>query len=298
MSIVSILADLPQKLFLYLGQPLFFIGLLGGLLNLIVFLSLKTFRQSSCASYFIIMSSVNLGQLLTGYLSRIMITGYNIDWTQTSLFYCKFRWYFFQLFTLTSFACMCFATIDQYVATSTYRQNQRQKWNNVKLAYCFCTISFVLAVVHGIPSIIVFDHIPSPVMNKSLCIITNSFYQKYRTFGFNLILAGLLPVFITVLFGSLAYRNVKQIAYRTVPMVRRELDKQLTIMVLIQVIYVFIAIVPYTIVVILITNLDLSNKPLLVAYLQFVECLGALIYYSYFIVSRMKIIFPIHSFFF
>ena len=286
MSIVLTLADLSQKLFLYLGQPLFIIGIIGGLLNLIVFLSLKTFRQSSCASYFIVMSCVNLGQLLTGYLSRIMISGYNIDWTQTSLFYCKFRWYFFQLFTLTSFSCMCFATIDQYVATSTYQQNQRQRWNNIKLAYCLCTISFLFAIFHGIPSIIVFDQISSPVMNKSLCVITNSFYQKYRTFGFNLILGGLLPVFITVLFGSLAYRNVKEIAYRTVPLVRRELDKQLTIMVLIQVIYVFIAIVPYTLVIILITNLDLYNKPLLVAQLQFAESIGALIYYSYFIVSR------------
>ncbi len=37
-----------------------------------------------------------------------------------------------------------------------------------------------------------------------------------------------------IIFGVLGYRNVKQIAYRAVPLVRRELDKQLTKMVLIQ----------------------------------------------------------------
>ena len=278
--------DISQKVFLYFGQTLLIVGLIGGILNLIVFLSLKTFRESSCASYFIIMSCVNLGQLVTGYLSRIMITGYNIDWTQTSLFYCKFRWFFFQSFTLTSYACMCFATIDQYVATSTYRQQQRQRWNNIKLAYFLCMISFVLAILHGIPSVIIFNHIQSSVTNKSLCILTDNIYQNYRTYGFNVVLGGVLPVFLTVLFGSLTYRNIQQIAYRTMPLVRRELDKQLTKMVFAQVIYVFIAIVPYTTVIILLTNLDLRNKPFLTAQLQLTESLGAMIYYSYFTVSR------------
>ncbi|CAF1094732.1 unnamed protein product [Rotaria sp. Silwood1] len=226
------------------------------------------------------MSCVNIGQLLTGCFSRIMITGYNIDWTETSLFYCKSRWFFFQTFTLTSYACMCFAIIDQYLATSTYRR--WQQWNNIRLAYFLCTVSFTFAVLHGFPSIMYFNLTDSRTTNKLICTITNSVYQRYRTLGFNVFLAGVLPVFTTILFGSLAYRNVQQLAYRTVPLVRRELDKQLTSMVLVQVVYIFIAIVPYTTVIIIITNLDLQNKPILAAELQLVECLSAIIYYSYF----------------
>ena len=71
-------------------------GVIGGFFNIIVFLSLQTFRQSSCAFYLTIMSIVNIGQLFTGLLSRIMISGFDIDWTVTSLFYCKFRYYCFQ----------------------------------------------------------------------------------------------------------------------------------------------------------------------------------------------------------
>lgn len=288
-SIVSSLTYASQQVSLYLGQSILIVGIIGGILNLIVFVSLKTFRESSCAFYFIIISCVNIGQLLIGYLSRIMIAGYNIDWTQSSLIYCKLRWFLFQSFTLTSLSCMCFATIDQYISTSTY--HRWQQYNNIKLAYFLCVISFILSILHGIPSIIYFDHIDSPIPNKSICIITNNDYLQYRTYGFNVFLGDVLPVLITVLFGSLAYRNVKQIAYRAVPLVRRELDKQLTSMVLVQVVYVFIAIVPYTTVIIVLTNLDLQNKPILAAQLQIGECLGAVIYYSYFAVSLICLFF-------
>ena len=51
--------------------------------------------------------------------------------------------------------------------------------------------------------------------------------------------------YITVLLAILAYRNVQQIAYRTAPLVRRELDKQLTVMALVQVFYNAIIIIPF-----------------------------------------------------
>jgi hypothetical protein len=89
-----------QKIITYSGIPILITGLFGGLLNVTVFLSLNTFRQSSCAFYLTILSFVNIGQLTTSLLSRIMITGFGIDWTQTSLFYCKFRTFAFQATTM------------------------------------------------------------------------------------------------------------------------------------------------------------------------------------------------------
>ena len=72
-------------------------GVVGGFLNIIVFLSLQTFRQSSCAFYLTIMSVFNIGQIVFRFTTRIMICGFGIDWTQTSLFYCKFRYFCFQI---------------------------------------------------------------------------------------------------------------------------------------------------------------------------------------------------------
>jgi hypothetical protein len=68
----------------YSGILILIAGVIGGFLNLVVFLSLQTFRQNSCAFYLTVMSFVNIGNLLTGLLSRIMIYGFDIDWTQIS----------------------------------------------------------------------------------------------------------------------------------------------------------------------------------------------------------------------
>src|SRR5690349_10499025 len=91
--IISSLTFAGQQITIYFGMVILIGGVLGGLLNITVFLSLRTFRQSSCAFYLTVMSIVNVSQLITGLLSRIMITGFGIDWTQTSLFYCKIRSY-------------------------------------------------------------------------------------------------------------------------------------------------------------------------------------------------------------
>jgi hypothetical protein len=121
-----------QQIMIYGGFLIITTGIFGNLINTIVFLSLKTFRQSSCAFYLTIMSIVNIGQLLFGLLSRIMISGFAIDWTTTSVFLCKFRTTFSQLCSLISFICLCLATIDQYFATCT--RLRWQQWSNIKLA--------------------------------------------------------------------------------------------------------------------------------------------------------------------
>jgi len=55
----------------------------------------------------------------------------------------------------------------------------------------------------------------------------------------------LLPGHVVInQISAIAYRNIKQILYRTVPLVRRELDKQMTTIVLVQVIFNVIAITP------------------------------------------------------
>ena len=48
------------------GIPILITGVLGGFVNTLVFLSLQTFRQSSCAFYLTVMSILNIGQLFTG----------------------------------------------------------------------------------------------------------------------------------------------------------------------------------------------------------------------------------------
>ncbi|UJR38062.1 hypothetical protein I4U23_030743 [Adineta vaga] len=241
-STINLMTAVSKYMTICLGIPFLIAGLLGACLNIIVFLSLKTFRQSSCAFFLTIMSFVNIGQLLTGLLSRILISGFNINLTETSLAYCKFRNYCLQVCTLTSYTCMCLATIDQFLATSL--RPRWQQYLTIRKAYLLCILFFVIWLLHGIPTLIYYNLDKSPVSGRMICVITNSVYDLYITDVYLIILTGILPVTITIVFGSLAYRNVRQIPYRTIPLVRRELDKQLTSMVLVQVVHNIFTIVP------------------------------------------------------
>jgi len=267
----------------YMGTFNLVFGVLGNLFNIIVFLSLKTFRQSSCAFYLTVMSFVNIGQLSTGQLSRVMITGFGIDWTQTSLSYCKFRWYSFQIFTYVSLTCVCLATIDQFFATCD--RVSWQQWSNIKLAQRLTAVSVLFWIIYDIPYLIFYNHVVSATTGVISCVNSNINFQRYNAYMNSLILSGGLPLLITVVFGILAYKNVRQIAYRTVPLVRRALDKQLTNMVLIQVIFSFVALLPYFIAGVLPLATNISSNS--IAYAQFSLAINicACIYYLYFAVS-------------
>jgi len=282
-STTSILNFTSRQVIIYLGIPLLITGIIGGIFNMIVFLSLKTFRQNSCAFYLIIMSIVNIGHLITNLLSRIMISGFNMDWTQSSIFYCKFRAYCVQSCVSISFTCMCLATIDQFLATCS---NPRwQRWSNIKISHNL-TISFIIIwLLHGIPYCIYFNRIKLTSTGSYTCTNTNEIFRVYHASVQIVIFYGLLPIFINTLFGLLAYRNIQDIAYRTIPLVRRELDKQLTIIVLIQAVYNFIATIPYLIMNIFTLNTIIMKDSVNSDKLEFANLLTLCIFYLNFAVS-------------
>jgi hypothetical protein len=82
----------------------------------------------------------------------------------------------------------------------------------------------------------------------------------------------------------MAYRNIQQIAYRTVPIVRRELDKQLTIMVLVQVAYNLLSISPNLIIYIIGSYGNIQNS-VIKAQVNLAYAITLCLYYSYFAVS-------------
>jgi len=136
------------------------------------------------------------------------------------------------------------AVIDQYFSTCT--RPRWQQWCNIKLAHRLIGIIIIICSLHGIPYFIFYNHIIFPSTNTTICQITNAEFLKYHTYGYFLTLSNLLSV-ITAVFGLIAYHNARHLAYRTIPLIRRELDKQLTIMVLVQVLINFCTYLPYSI---------------------------------------------------
>jgi hypothetical protein len=282
-SIIEYFTFVSRSVTIYFGIPVLVAGFIGNIFNLIVFLSLNTFRQNSCAFYLTVLSAVNNGQLITGLLSRIMISGFDIDWTQSSVFYCKCRAYLFQFCALTSFVCTCLATIDQFLATCS--SPRWQHWASIKVAHRVTLVLIFVWIVHGIPYWIYYNIIKSNTDSTLICMSSNPIFQRYHVDVFSLVLTGFLPIFINVLFGFLAYHNLQQLAWRVLPVVQREVDKQLTAMVLIQVVYHSIVTMPYLIVTILNKNTLLVQDSLVNAKLQFANILTLYIYYLNYAVS-------------
>lgn len=280
--LVPSLALTSSKLTTYFGAIIFIVGIFGGLLNILVFLSLRTFRENSCAFYLTISSVVNIGQLLTGLLSHLMISTFNVDWTTMTPVYCKLRAYFIQLFTLASLTSVCLAIMGQFFATSTHLH--WRQWCQIKIAYRSSGINVFLWSIYFIPYLIFFDLIKVSTDDIWACTITNDIFLQYTNKFYISVLFGPLPLFITIIFALLAYRNIKQIPYRTVPLVRRELDKQMTTIVRVQVIFNVITITPCNIL------LTIVNHSTITTEIQFLLALSICIFYLYSAVSIVFIL--------
>ncbi|CAF1376500.1 unnamed protein product [Adineta steineri] len=278
-TVIASLIAANQPVIIYFGISILIIGLVGNCLNAIVFLSLKTFRENSCAFYLTIMSIVNIGQLISGLLSRILMSGFNIDYTQTSLFYCKFRTFFFQFTTSLSLACICLASIDQYFATCT--RLQWQQWSNIKTTRrILIIITFILMIIQ-IPCLIYYKHIQPIPTEKTICGITNMSFVQFNMYFNYLFLGNVLPYSLTILFGTMAYRNTQQSSNRTVPLIRLQLDKQLTAMVLVQIVYNFFSLFP-TLIAYSIGSYGNIQDPMIKASVDLAYTITLCVYYSYF----------------
>jgi hypothetical protein len=146
--------------------------------------------------------------------------------------------------SLSSSTCLCLATLDQYFATCS--RPRWQQWCNTRLAHRLA-ISFVLLWCgQAVPYYIFFNHVFESFTNKVYCTITNSQFIAYHSYGYFLSLSNIIPL-TTAVFGLMAFYNVRHLNYRTIPLVRRELDRQLTVMVLVQVLFSFWIVLLYAV---------------------------------------------------
>lgn len=216
-----------QEIILYIGFFVLITGLFGNILNIIIFTSLKTFRETTCAFYLTIASFVNIFQLLAGLLSRILSVAYNIDLTRNSIILCKVRISILITAALISSSCMCFAAIDQYISMTIRWKYLSQK----RFAYWFIGISSIIWCLHSIPTGIYSNIYHISFSNQSKCGISNTVYITYYSRVVVPILLGFLLILIRTFFGLLAFMNVRSLANRAIPIVRSRRDRQLTAMV-------------------------------------------------------------------
>jgi hypothetical protein len=242
-STSTFLIYLSQQTTIYLGCFVLISGILGGILAITVLVSLKTFRETSCAFYLTAACVVAICQLLTTVLSRVLISGFGIDPTVKSIFYCKFRSYLSQAFSLIFLTCMCLCTIDQFFSIT----NRWRYLFTLSFAHRFVLITTIVCFIHGIPYLFFFQ-ITTLSSGQLSCTYINPGFRIYFLRFYLPVLMGCLPISIMIIFGLLAFRNIRTLTSRQVNFVRLSRDRQLTAMALSQIVVQLITSVPYIIV--------------------------------------------------
>ena len=137
-TIIDTLTNVTNKLIIYFGLFIIITGMFGQTCNVIVFTTLKTFRETTCAFYLTVVSVANFGQALP-VLFRVLTT-LNVTPSNLGLF-CKFRLFFGQFGGLVSLTSMCLTTIDQFLSMTKYRH-----WNSMSLARVQITFTCIFGL--------------------------------------------------------------------------------------------------------------------------------------------------------
>jgi len=204
---VTQLHYISQQVSIYFGILILISGVIGNILNLLIFISVRTtFATNSCSLYFATMAVVDLLIMLISCVTRILSFGFGIDPTLTSVGFCKFRTYFANTAPLLSNTLTCLAAITQFLSTSR-NVNYRQK-ATVRVARWAIMLANFFWILHGLPHLVFYNIRLSPTTYLPVCISTNFIFSQYVTWAVYNVLIFVVPTLILLVFGYLTYRNI------------------------------------------------------------------------------------------
>jgi hypothetical protein len=225
---------------IYVGLPIFGLGIIGNLINLCLLFST---RSISCSFLLFIASFFNLIALSVGLLPRVLSIGFGIDASSTSMIWCKSRLFLSYTGTLTSIACICFASIDRFLMSCrSVAWRNRSKLNTAKIAIL---ISVLVIIANNIPYLLFYTivQVTTATGNTTTrCSLINPSFVLYGNYFLRPVLLSILPGTILIITGLLTYRNITSI---TGVQLRSTLQRNLTSMILMQIFVVVIPIIPF-----------------------------------------------------
>lgn len=224
----------------------FMLGIVGNILNIIVFASLKIFRKNPCAFCLLILSISDSGMLFFSIVPNFFTDVFKEYNGIVSIFSCKISIPLAQTFGLISHCILCLASIDQYLSTSMH---EHRKGVSLHLTRRLIIIFIFVCTLHGIPFVIHYDAQTTPGTNVTTCRLNDNGgpFSKYLMYVGFPIIAGFLPISIMSIFALIALRNVRTMSKRRVHIIRLRLEQQLTAMVLMKIFVVCITVIPFII---------------------------------------------------
>jgi hypothetical protein len=174
-------------------------GTFGNLLNILVFIRIKSLGQMPNSVFLLASFIGNLAQLWTTRFSRAVLILNGIDLLKGSIFYCEIRWLLGRASSSIAMTSLCLASIDRFLVTS--RNIRFHHVFTVKRARLIVIIMTLFFLIPLIPDIVYY-------LAPSCTSPEAPFEYKQYTTYFNLILTNLVPVPVLVLFGILTWRNL------------------------------------------------------------------------------------------
>lgn len=275
-TLAELIYDVTLRYTFYASAVIITMGLISNISIILILSHSRIFRGNQCAFYLIVESFANIGLLSLILSSRILTHIFYIDPVHLSIVWCRIRSWLVSMCALISLMTICFATFDQYLSTN-YRYSFRQM-STLKLARCLTIFTINFSVLHNLPLLIL-----SEIRPFGGCSTYNLILAKYFSYFYYPVLTSSLPVIVTSSFSLLAYRNVRRLIRRQVPVVRRRLDRQLTAMVLARVVSLVAFGLPYIIYSLCALNIRIpENDPIGLAILDLVEAIMlSLLYTNY-----------------
>jgi hypothetical protein len=250
------LLQIAPQYWTYAGSITFIAGIIGSVINVLVFTHLKFFRNNQCIFYLTIESISDFFYQFFSISLTILISIYGNDLTDKYLIWCKLKYFLTQSFTLITLTMTCFEAADQFFSTS-YRFHLRQTCT-LQLLQRFVFIIICVWLLHSLLCSFFVNIVPSMG-----CIEVNQIWIRYVTLFFYPILMGFFPIVIVSTFSLLAFRNVRRIIRRQIPIQRRRLDHQITAMVLLRVVLSVCFGLPYVIYRLYVINVPKTQANLL-----------------------------------
>ncbi|CAF1326611.1 unnamed protein product [Adineta steineri] len=223
----------------YGGPSLFILGMIGCILNIIIFFQ-PLMRKNSCAIYFHANSWANLFSLSWGLLADTLTFFTHNDPATYNDIYCKIRFFMIDFSQYSSRAFLVLACLDRFLLCSiSVRQRQfcrpiiAKKMIVLGLFFCACISIYVLITYR-------------PHQTIRPCMVATEAGFIYESIGIPIFNA-LLPALSMSILGWLTVKRLKENAKR----VGREKirvdgkDNQLVIMLIAQVVLFLVTNIPF-----------------------------------------------------
>ncbi|CAF0890467.1 unnamed protein product [Adineta steineri] len=221
-------------------------GTFGNVFNIIIFMR-RELRNNPCSSYFLAGSINNCFVVDIGLFSRYLASSWNWDPSTTNNALCKIRNLFIYSPLTLALWFVALASIDRFLSSSrSVRLRQMSSLPVARKAIVITTIFIFLSYIH---ILIYFKTVPSG--SGSTCSFSPYGYILFLSF-FGPIISCILPIMLMSIFGILMIYNVHNIhgqnnlhGNNRQNKRLRSNDRQLSIMVLFQILITTVISIPY-----------------------------------------------------